>query len=463
MEKTKRIKELRLPARASLWYMGTSVAVKLVGLLTTPIFTRILTEEAYGSLTYYMSFVAMGLGVVSTMFSPAVIYKGLGEYETDGDEYIGAVLLSKILVVGIICTFLFAFSDIVGFNRWLVLFLLLQLLCDAVITLYEARERFHYSYMSVVKINIIKAVIPPILSLFFFYRFDFGYLGRVYSTLIISLFIAVPIFLKLLPSLPADKKMLVYIARQSLPFLPLAITTAANSSVDRIILKKLLGAASLAKYSVTHTVGLGLSFITGALSSALTPWAMRKLKSGNLEIVRRIGYVIFRGVSGACLFVIALAPEVLEFLAPNRYSEAAVAVLPIALSITPSFLYTYSNIALVWQERGGVSSLGAALSLGVNVVANLFLIPRLTYLGAGLALLFSSLTLAVVNLVFLSILRIGKVIDVLRSSVTFILTSVFAVLLSLIYEYAILKFLLLFVPLAMILYSLYEAKRYVLE
>ena len=35
--------EVRLPARASLWYVGSNMISKAVGMLLTPIFTRILT------------------------------------------------------------------------------------------------------------------------------------------------------------------------------------------------------------------------------------------------------------------------------------------------------------------------------------------------------------------------------------------------------------------------------------
>lgn len=465
LEQIKKRRELKLPAKASLWYVGSGIFVKLLGVLSTPIFTRVLSEEEYGQFTFYMSFVAVLFGVVSVLFSPAVIYKGIQNFRENSDEYISKVLYVDFGVLTLICTLLFAFNDYLGLNQALVLFIFLQLACDVVVLIYESKKRYAYEYMAVVKINTLKAISAPLLSLFLLFWAELGYYSRIFGILAVSLFIALPLLSNIMKrgGRFSDKKIFGYIIRQSLPLLPLALTGAVSGGIDKIIMNKLLGAAVLAKYSVAYTIGIGLSFLTGSLSSALTPWVMRKLSGKDTDVVRGIGYVIFRGVCGAALFVIALAPEALEFLAPNRYSEAIFAVMPIAISILPSFLYTYSNIGLIYKEKAGVTSIGALLALLVNIALNIILIPRITYLGGGVSLLISSSVMAAVNLFFLSRYRLSSMIDTRKCGGVFIFTALFGIFITLIYEYAALKFLLLIIPAVMILNSFFEAKKYVTE
>ena len=55
MNKIKKIyKNMSLPAKASIWYMLCSVLQKGISVITTPIFTRILSTEQYGLVSIYL-------------------------------------------------------------------------------------------------------------------------------------------------------------------------------------------------------------------------------------------------------------------------------------------------------------------------------------------------------------------------------------------------------------------------
>ena len=51
----KKYKQMSIPVKASLWYTICNVINKSIALLSTPIFTRILTEEQYGTFTIFQS------------------------------------------------------------------------------------------------------------------------------------------------------------------------------------------------------------------------------------------------------------------------------------------------------------------------------------------------------------------------------------------------------------------------
>ena len=75
LEKTKRVPSVRLPARAGIWGIISSVVARGVGVVGTPIFTRLLTPAEYGLYPLYTTWAAL-IGVVATMgLTGSAIYR----------------------------------------------------------------------------------------------------------------------------------------------------------------------------------------------------------------------------------------------------------------------------------------------------------------------------------------------------------------------------------------------------
>ena len=55
----------RLAVRAGFWYILSSVLIRLVSLITTPLFTRLLTTQEYGAAGTFQSWCSLLLTVFS--------------------------------------------------------------------------------------------------------------------------------------------------------------------------------------------------------------------------------------------------------------------------------------------------------------------------------------------------------------------------------------------------------------
>ena len=76
-------KQLSLPVKASLWYMVCNVINKGIALLTTPIFTRIMTEEQYGTFSVFQSWFSILIIFTSLNIFLSGYQKGLILYKND--------------------------------------------------------------------------------------------------------------------------------------------------------------------------------------------------------------------------------------------------------------------------------------------------------------------------------------------------------------------------------------------
>ena len=163
------------------------------------------------------------------------------------------------------------------------------------------------------------------------------------------------------------------------------------------------------------------------------------------------------------LFLLAVLPEALRFLAPPEYSEAYAAALPIALSTLPAFLITISTVGLSLSERSRYSVNIAVTSASLNIILNYMLVPAIGYLGAGLSLLFSQGAGAALAILYLKRCGICYFNDTKELCFTLGLTVFFGVIISACKDLPALRPLLLIIPSIIMLNSIFAAKKYVME
>lgn len=74
-------KNLTIVAKATLWYTIANILVKGVALLSTPIFTRVMTEEQYGTYTVFQSWYSIIIIFTSLNIFLGGYTKGLLKYK----------------------------------------------------------------------------------------------------------------------------------------------------------------------------------------------------------------------------------------------------------------------------------------------------------------------------------------------------------------------------------------------
>lgn len=393
--------KLNVPGVASLRYLSAGVITKLIGILTTPIFTRLLSTEDYGSFAFYLSVLGVSAGLISPLCSGGQLYSELKNGESSSNVFLSS--LAPILgFCAILCIFLFTLSPVLNLGGNIILLILMQVFTDSAVCAYLAIERYFYHSRGITLLMATEAVSAPLISFILIKTFNIGFLGRCVGLLIPSVLIAFFIIVKsLIRGGRVEKNLSLTLARDSLPIIPSSVIGAFGGQIDRLLTAFLLGSGGIAKYSVAHSLGVGLYFVIAAISSALTPWMVRRLNSGEGT---RIGGVIFTvgaGIGGASLILIGLSPNAMKILAPPEYSDALIAVIPIALSTLPAFYSSVCSAVLTHKRLGGKLTAIKLFSLSVGLLSGSLLIPTLGFLGAGLGVLFSELSQALLGSYFI--------------------------------------------------------------
>lgn len=456
--------KIRLPARASIWYLGASSVCKAVGFLATPFFTRIIDTAAYGEMTLYLTVLGIGSILCSSINGGSAFYKSAQQYREQKSNFLTSALLLSVSFSLLICTLLFALSHIFRLPALLYIPLTIQIVCDSIIGVFLSFGRFSYQYKSVTAITVISSVIPTVASIFLLYNYDADYKIRIYSMLLVSICTAIYAIIKILTYKGTFRRSVMNsLVKTALPLLPKGISSAVYAQSDKLILTMLLGTSALAKYSVAHSLGTGLQFIFTALTSVLGPWTIRKLDQNNTRALSNLYPTLVKGFFAISLCLLAVAPEAMKILAPKEYLEAFPALLPLLMS-TPIMLASYP-ITLVFINDGQSK---AAITVSLceiisNLTFSLLLIPPFGFLGAGLSMLLAQLFGFIVGILLLNLSRKERslyVTKLLKKSAIYLLLGI-AISASL--NHIAIRVLLLIVPAVMLLKDFYSLREVIVE
>lgn len=465
VEKAKGAHALRLPARASIYYFLAAALTKGIGILTTPIFTRILTPDGYGEYTLYMSWLGFLSLTVTSLASGSQGYAGLRRNADKKDMYISSLLGLIFSFCTIICILLFAFYTVLGLKLDLLIILSVQLFCDCILSVSYMKARYSYSFRRVFITSVAQAILSPCLALILIKGANAAYHGRIYGLLIASVAVALPTLSLLLQahSRLFDRKLWSSMISRYLPLLPNVISNALSLQTDRFIISAVMGTAALAKYSVAHSVGAALSMVVGALCSALHPWIIRKLASNNPGAVAEASHRLFFLIGMASVLIVAIAPEAMELLAPEKYSDSLPAVLPLALATLPSLAITLSNTALIYEGREGRVSLTATAVALLGVGLGFIMIPSLKYFGAGIAHLTAQAVGALIIIIFLRRSKVKEILNIFSLIVCSALSVLLAVAAHIMRDLPLGRLTVSLIALAVIAFQLLRSRNLVRE
>ncbi|MBO5907786.1 MAG: oligosaccharide flippase family protein [Clostridia bacterium] len=461
MIKIKHKKELRLPARASLFYLLASGGAKCAGLLFTPVFTRIMPAEEYGYYTLYISILALSSVITTAAATGGVMYKGYSSFKDEKSSFTSAAIGLSIILIPPVMIALLIFKDRLGIGAGLIPLIALQLLCDGAIAAKSSEKRYSYKYFYVVVFTLASSVLSPLVALVLI-KFLRGSTARILGLLAVSIMLALPILTECVRVGFFKKEVWRFALRYSLPQLPNAIGVAVIAQADKLIISGYMGEGALASYSVAHSIGIGLTFITSSLGSALHPWIIRKLEGDRWDIVEDMLTKLFIALSSLAVIVVALSPEALGILTPKSYSVALPAILPITLSTLPTFLLSALAIISLHEGKSYYPSIASVVGAAVNVASNVWLVPRMSYLGAGLSL-FISYTIATLLCYAFNKIHRTRLFSLSKFSLIFAMAALFSTAAKGLYDSLILRLLLIIAPIVMLGRTLWKMKDSITE
>ena len=395
----------RLAVQAGLWYVVSSVLIRLVSLITTPLFTRLLSTQQYGAAGTFQSWCSLLTTVFSLNLMSSV---GRAKLDFPGrlDDYIGSVsvlslLVSLALSLGAVL-FLGPVSAFLELNERETLLLLCYLCFFPALSFAQAGLRYRYRYRENIAVQWYLALGPALLSLglILFSPLDKGFSRMVGLTAPIVL-LSLVVWARALPGgLRMKQEYWRYGLSLSLPMMLHALSMSLLAQSDKLVIARFGGQTEVAYYHLVRNYALLLFLLFDTVSQAWLPWFHDSLQEGRRDEVRRMVRLISALSCLGGLFLIALGPEAVLLLGGSAYAPALSAVAPTVMGVVCQCLYAHYINLVLHEKKTRYVSFGTMAAALLNLGLNFLFVPRYGFSAAAYTTFASFLCLLLIHFLF---------------------------------------------------------------
>jgi O-antigen/teichoic acid export membrane protein len=377
-------------------YGAGDVLLKATAFVTLPIYTRLFTPADYGAWSYVMTTMAFA-GSVLALGGESAYCRYYFEAETERERQdITSTWILFLAGWSIVAVALclpstsrlseWSFGNTAQRHLFALALLavpcaLLNQICGQVL-----RNQFRASLFSA--LNALTTLLTVGLSLFAVVRLQWGIAGLLSGALLAAM-VMLPIRLwtvrtMLRPVFSTSwlRRLLAY----GLPLLPASVAYWVLGLSDRLILGKLASFEEVGFYAVASSLTAVLALASSAFGQAWSPHALQAYEQHPAAAPHFCGRVMTYLLAGFGLLSVGLAafaPEALLVLSTPSFHPAALAVGPLALGVMASATTQITALGITLSRKTAYFAAYACIGAVLNVVLDLWLIPRWGMLAAA--------------------------------------------------------------------------------
>lgn len=399
----------RLAGETAIYGLGTIIP-RLLNYLLVPFYTYLVFNQSeYGQITELYSYV--GVFAVLLTFGMETAYFRYAN-KSDNPQQVFDVAMhflvfTSIVFVVIMWLFLEPVSSAIGYKQHpeYIMILTMVVALDAITALPFAWLRFHRKakIFSIIKIlNVVINISANILLLVVFPRivgknitfyFPYNAISNVGLVFVANLIASFATLLMILPvfrdfDFKTYPKLLKRLLAYGLPVLVISLAGMINEVADKILMKHLLPDASTAEsqlgiYGANYKLAILMMIFIQMFRYAFEPFFFAEEKNRDSRITYArvmVWFVIFTTI---IFLLVTLYLDIFKYFVGPNFREGLI-IVPIILA-AKLFLGIFYNLS-VWYKLTNktlygaiIAIMGAAITIGLNI----YLIPRLGYIGAA--------------------------------------------------------------------------------
>lgn len=399
--------------KSGVWYTACNFVIKTIGFITTPIFTRLLTQAEFGLYNNYTSWISL-FSIFVTLNLEASLISARQDYEDKFHDFIYSLALLTLTIGSIwtlvIVTFQNSISLFTGIDNVYLYTMAYYCAFIAIINLYQARERYEYGYKKTILVSTVLTLSTTLLSVLLVVILPNRLFGRICGVVVPSLVIGVVLFLllynKCMYSITSYWKYAITIC---LPYIPHILAGSVLGSMDRVMIQRYCGSEYTALYSLAYNCGIIVTVLTQSVNSAFSPWLIDKLIDNKIAEIKKVSKVYAAAFVYATVGIMLVAPEILLFLGGKDYRAAVFVITPIIMGCVCQFLYTmYANLEQIKKKTLGMA-IGTMIAALINYLLNYAFIPRYGYIVAAYTTLVGYLILLLIHMYLVKTISMGHI------------------------------------------------------
>ena len=399
-------RKIPAPVKASLWFTLCNVIQKGISLISTPIFTRLMSTAQYGEYTNYQAWYQIVSIFATLNLYYGVFNNGMTKYPDDRERFSSSMTgLTTVITAALFIVYLIApgfWNDKMKLSSLFVYAMFIELLFVPAFNFWAAKERYDYKYRKLVVVTLIMAIGSPLLGVLTVLNTEHKAEARILSYVFVQVCIGLVFYIY---NMVKGKAFYIrdywrFALAFNIPLIPHYLSSQILNQADRIMIGNMIGKGEAAIYSVAYNIAAIMQIVITAINSSFTPYMYKSIKDGECSGVRRNSKIIISLVGLACIGVMALGPEVISIFAPVEYYDAIWIVPPVACAVYFKFLYPLFSTVEFYYEKTGFVMIASCIAAGANIILNYIFIRIYGYYAAGYTTLFCYILYSLAHYVF---------------------------------------------------------------
>lgn len=368
-------------------YTLSNIVIKGMAFITTPIFTRLMSQEEYGSFSNISSWANI-ISIIATLCLYSSISRAKYDYDEDIKGYMSTItILGSVftLIIWLLIELKIGFWErLFNMDRLYIRSIMIYSLFTPALQTLITKHRMYNEYKNVIALTWITLLVTTFGALGLTILMSNKLTGRVIGNYTIIAIVDVVFWLYIvIQGKTFSLKMCKYACALSLPLLVHELSGVLLNSSDRIIINQLCGARKAALYSIAYTIAMIITVVLSSLNQAWVPWFFDKMQKNDRESIRNVVPKYMAGFTVGCIGLMFIGPEMILIFGGENYLEAMYVIPPICLASEIQFVYTlYVNIEF-FEKKTTYISLATAGATVINIALNYYAIPRWGYIAAA--------------------------------------------------------------------------------
>ncbi len=374
--------------KSGIWYIISNILIRGIGIITSPIYTRMLTPAQKGLADNFNSWVS----IFTTVTCLCLIYsvgRAKLDFPDNFDEYMSSIQalssgFGMLVLIGAVCN-LDRLSGMLGYQKAEVVLLFVYLIIYPSLDYLQYKYRFEYKYKENIVISIVICISTVLMSIGLMVVMEDRAFAKILGTVLPGMLVGLWCYLNLFVKGKTiyNKVYWKYALMIGLPMIPHGLALVILNKIDSVMIQKLCAKELLGIYTTGYSIAVLLSVITNAIGQAWLPWFNEQLYENKKDTIRKKNMLLMELGCFLTIGFIVVGPEVIMILCGEKFWDAKWVIPPVAIATLCQYFYTnYVNVELFYKKTVliAVNSIAAAL---INVGLNAYFIPRFGYLAAA--------------------------------------------------------------------------------
>lgn len=429
--------------------MCTQMIQKGLSLITSPLYTRLLSTTEFGEVSLFFSWYEIFVIFTGLCLSKGVFNNGMMDYKNDRETFtlsMYSLTFVSTSIIGVviiaICEFIYNFTKMpIG----LLVYMFALLAFEAALSLWTVRNRFEYKYKATAIVTVLLAVVSPMCGILSIYLFpDSKVFARIIGarTVFIVAYLVVLVYLIYKARGKIKTVYWKYALKFNIPLLPHYLSLHILNHMDRIMISSIVSNSAAGIYSAAYNGAAIVKVFWTSINASLIPWTYEKCEKKDYKRLADLTKVLILSFGIICINFMFLAPEIMRVLAPKTYHDGIYVIPSVVAGVFFSALYyIFANVVYYYKQPKYVM-MASVITAVINVVLNFIFIPIFGYIAAGYTTMISYILQAIIDYWAMKKIVKNSIYDLRFIIILSMSVIIISISLSFIYKYTIIRLVL---------------------